>query len=78
MRLTYDPKYNVAYISLRENRQDVETLRISDELNVDVAPDGIIVGIELLNATEQLGRDPASLIVVNAASGEEKEITFPS
>ena len=50
MRLTYDPRYNIAYIRFQEKQTDVETVRISDELVVDTAPDGIIYGIELLNA----------------------------
>ena len=37
MKLTYEPKYNVAYIQLRERPAQVETIRISDELNVDLA-----------------------------------------
>jgi uncharacterized protein YuzE len=35
-------------------RTEVETIRISDEINVDLAPDGTAAGIELLNANEQL------------------------
>jgi uncharacterized protein YuzE len=40
MKITYDPKYNIAYIQLREKVQDIETLKISDELNIDLTPDG--------------------------------------
>jgi len=47
MRLTYDPRYNIAYIRFQEKRTDVETVRIRDELVVDMAPDGTIYGIEL-------------------------------
>lgn len=54
MKLSYDPRYNIAYIQLREKITDVETIRISDELNIDLSPDGKIYGIELLNANEQL------------------------
>jgi len=57
MRLTYDPRYNIAYVRFQENQADVETVRISDELVVDMAPDGTIYGIELLNANEQLWRE---------------------
>jgi len=32
----------------------VETRQISDEINIDISPDGKIYGIELLNAREQL------------------------
>jgi uncharacterized protein YuzE len=54
MKLTYDPKHNVAYLRLHQRKAQVETIRISDELNVDMAPDGTVYGIELLNANEQL------------------------
>ena len=47
MQFTYDPRYNLAYISFQEKRADVETIRVSDELAVDLAPDGTVYGIEL-------------------------------
>jgi uncharacterized protein YuzE len=62
MRLTFDPKYNVAYIQLRAKRGKVRTVQVSEELNVDLAADGSIFGIELLNANEQLA--PARALVV--------------
>jgi len=53
----------------------VETIHISDELVVDMAPDGTIYGIELLNANEQLQReDMGRLLVVNEATGEQREL----
>ena len=54
MRISYDPRYNIAYIKLREKTAQVETIHISDELNIDILPDGTVYGIELLNANEQL------------------------
>lgn len=42
MKLTYDPRYNIAYIRLHEKLVEVETIKVSDELNVDVTPDGTI------------------------------------
>ncbi len=75
MKLTYDPRYNVAYIYLQEKTVQVETIQVSDEMNVDIAPDGTIYGIELLNANQQLGADnQGKLIVVNEALGESSEI----
>ncbi len=76
MRFTYDPRYNIAYIRFHEKSTEVETIRISDELNVDMAPDGTIYGIELLNANEQLQRGGTGrLLIINEATGEQKE--FP-
>ncbi len=54
MKLSFDPRYNIAYLHLREKTIGVETIRISDELNIDLSPDGKIFGIEFLNANEQL------------------------
>ncbi|MEW6217376.1 MAG: DUF2283 domain-containing protein [Candidatus Bipolaricaulota bacterium] len=55
MRITYDSRQNVAYIRLREKRAEAGTLRISDELNIDLAPDGTVYGIELLNVNGPTG-----------------------
>ena len=75
MRITYDPRYNIAYLRLREKTAEVETLRISDSLNVDIAPDGTVYGIELLNANEQLlGLDEPALEVVNEASQQRHTV----
>lgn len=75
MKLTYDPRYNVAYIYLKEKPIEVETVQVSEELNIDIAPDGTIYGIELLNANQQLGGDSqGKLIVINEALGESSEI----
>jgi uncharacterized protein YuzE len=55
VKLTYDPKQNIAYIHLRDKTAQVESVHLSDELKVDIAPDGTVYGIELLNANQQLG-----------------------
>jgi len=75
MRFSYDPRYNIAYIRFQEKPVEVETIRLSDELFVDMAPDGTIYGIEFLNANEQLRRDdPGVFVVVNEATGERAEL----
>jgi uncharacterized protein YuzE len=77
MQLSYDPKHNVAYLRLQERTSEVETIRISDAVNVDVAPDGTVYGIELLNANEQLqAGDAGKLIVINEAVGDRQEVTL--
>jgi uncharacterized protein YuzE len=75
MKLTYDPTCNIAYIHLRKKTAKVTTRVISDELNIDIGPDGKIYGIELLNANEQLGTPRLKhLIIENAASGQKVEL----
>ncbi len=71
MKITFDPKHNVAYIRLKDATAQVDTIRVSEELNVDLAPDGTVYGIELLNANRQLAGDHAGqLIVVDESSGQ--------
>ena len=75
MKLTYDPRYNIAYLRFHEKTAAVETIHVSDELNVDLAPDGTVYGIELLNANEQLrGEDRGKLVVVNEERDERAEL----
>ena len=75
MQLSYDPRYNIAYLRLHEKTAEVQTIRVSDEINVDIAPDGTVYGIELLNANVQLhGEDQGNLIIINEALGERREI----
>ena len=75
MKLTYDARYNIAYLRFHEKAGSVDTIRVSDELNVDLAPDGTIYGIELLNANEQLrGANQGKLVVVNEARDEHAEL----
>jgi uncharacterized protein YuzE len=78
MKLTYDPTHNVAYIRLQPNSAHVKTVHVSDELNVDLAPDGTVYGIELLNANAQLSReDGGQLVMLNEATGERTQIKLP-
>lgn len=75
MKISYDPKHNIAYIRFKGKSSEVETIRISDELVIDMAPDGAVYGIELLNATKQLKyEDMGKLFVINEASGKSMEV----
>ena len=74
MILTYDLEKNAAYLLLREKTGLVETIRIRDELNVEVAPDGTVCGIEFLKANQQLGGEQGRLVVVDEASTQKREV----
>jgi uncharacterized protein YuzE len=75
MKLTYDRDRNIAYLRLRPKGTDVETIQVSDELNVDIAADGSVYGIELLNANEQLrAADEGKLVLVDETAGKEAEL----
>jgi uncharacterized protein YuzE len=71
MRFSYDPRHNIAYIRFQGKSKEVESVKISDELIVDIAPDGTVYGIELLNANEQLQKeDRGQISIINEATGE--------
>jgi len=77
MKLTYNPRYNIAYLRFREKGTDLETRRISDELNIDIAPDGKIYGIEFLNANQQLFPDGlGNMVLINEELGLERVISI--
>ncbi|MGA2976494.1 MAG: DUF2283 domain-containing protein [Spirochaetia bacterium] len=77
MKVTIDPRYNIAYIKLREKTEEVEAIRISDELVLDIAPDGRIFGIELLNASEQIGKSDV-LSLFDESTGKVVEVSLRS
>ena len=79
MELTYDPDYNIAYLQLGKcdgsgSAPQLRTVGVSDELNVDLAPDGSVYGIELLNANAQLG---ASARIAVGPKDHERRKTLP-
>ena len=79
MQLSYDPRRNIAYLRLREAvGSQVETVRLSDEVNIDLAPDGTVYGIELLNANAQLrAADGGRFVVVDEEAGRRVEVPLP-
>ncbi|PQJ95385.1 DUF2283 domain-containing protein [Chromatium okenii] len=76
MRVEYDPQYNIAYLRFLDTQaEDLQTLHLSEELNIDLMPDGRLYGIELLNANEQLFRqDAGQLLVNNRQTGQMQSI----
>ena len=79
MQLSYDVSRNIAYLRLREAAAvQVETVRLSDEVNVDLAPDGAVCGLELLNANAQLrAADGGRFVVVDEVAGRRIEVPLP-
>lgn len=68
MQLSYDPVRNIAYLRLREPAgAQVETITLSEEVNIDLAPDGSLYGIELLNANAQLGAADGGRLILDLA-----------
>jgi len=77
MKFTYDPRYNVGYIRFQSKKGNTESIKLSEELVVDLAPDGTVYGIELLNANDQMQRDDSGeFAVINEETGEETKFAL--
>lgn len=59
MKIKYDPEVDAAYISFKKRPTQVTTVRLTEDLAVDLGPHEEIVGIEVLDASKHLGIDKA-------------------
>jgi uncharacterized protein YuzE len=74
MKLTYDPAFNIAYITFREKTEKVNSIKLSEEIIIDLLPDGTLAGVELLNANEQLNAvDKGKLIFIKQMAGVDSQ-----
>lgn len=65
MKISYDPEVDALYILLVDEPGEVITQRLSEEVAVNYGPDGRIVGIEVLDASEYAfakGGDPVVIL----------------
>lgn len=69
MRLTYDHAVNAAYITLGNEPGSLKTVQVSDEVLIDFNANGVIYGIELLDARRQLGLGNELSLMIEAGGG---------
>jgi uncharacterized protein YuzE len=74
LEISYNKKYNIAYIKIKEKTSKVETITLSDEVNIDISPDGKIYKIELLNASKQLKPQDNELVFKDRVTGKKTKI----
>lgn len=56
MKISYDPEIDALYIRLIEGKHECRTVRLNEEIALNIGPDEKLVGIEILDATEVLGQ----------------------
>lgn len=54
MKISYDPEADAAYISFAGKMAAVTTVRLSEDIAVDFGPGEEIVGIEILDAANNM------------------------
>ena len=56
MKISYDDDVDALYIRLLEGEHEVRTLRLTDEVALNIGLDKQLVGIEVLDAKKILGK----------------------
>ena len=64
MKISYDPEVDALYIRLIEGEYECRTLRLNEEIALNIGPGEKLVGIEILDAKEVLGSGTLSNLVV--------------
>ncbi|MGE0544062.1 MAG: DUF2283 domain-containing protein [Dehalococcoidia bacterium] len=54
MKISYDPEVDALYIRLVEGPREVTTHRLTEDVAINYASDGQIVGIEVLDASSSV------------------------
>lgn len=57
MKISYDPNADAIYIRLVEGKQECRTLRLNDDVALNIGPEETLVGIEILDASKVLGKN---------------------
>lgn len=55
MRITYDPEVDALYVRLLEGKYECRTVRLNEEIALNIGPEEELVGIEILDAKQVLG-----------------------
>jgi|PeaSoiMetatran63_FD_contig_21_5534500_length_262_multi_9_in_0_out_0_1 uncharacterized protein YuzE len=64
MRISYDPEVDALYIRLLEGDFQCRTLRLTDEVSLNIGEGEALVGIEILDAKQVLGKGALPTVVL--------------
>lgn len=56
MKISYDAEIDALYVRLVDGPQECRTVRLNDEIALNIGPGEILVGIEVLDARQVLGQ----------------------
>ncbi len=64
MRISYDSEVDALYIRLLEGEHQCRTLRLTDEISLNLGEGEVLVGIEILDAKQVLGKGSVPTVVL--------------
>jgi uncharacterized protein YuzE len=64
MKISYDSEIDALYIRLVEGKQECRTVRLNEEIALNIGPGEKLVGIEILDARQVLGAGQLPAVVL--------------
>ena len=64
MKISYDPEIDALYIRLLKGKHECRSVRLSEEVALNIGPREKLVGIEILDARSVLGSDKMPAVVL--------------
>ncbi len=64
MKISYDAEIDALYIRFAEGKQECRTLRLNEEVALNIGAGEKLVGIEILDAKEVLGSGKVPAVVL--------------
>ena len=71
MRISYDSEVDALYIRLLEGEHQCRTLRLTDEISLNIGEGETLVGIEVLDAKEVLGQGSLPTVILENLKATE-------
>jgi uncharacterized protein YuzE len=68
MKISYDSEVDALYIRLVEGKHQCRTLQLTEEIALNIGENELLVGIEVLDATQVLGTVSVPNIVLENIS----------
>ena len=68
MKISYDSEIDALYIRLVEGKHECRTLQLTEEIALNIGENELLVGIEILDATQVLGAGSVPDVVLENIS----------
>jgi uncharacterized protein YuzE len=64
MKISYDPEVDALYIRLIEGEYECRTMRLNEEIALNIGLNEVLIGIEILDAKQVLGKGVLPSIIL--------------
>ena len=68
MKISYDQEVDALYIRLVEGKHQCRNLQLTDEITLNIGENELLVGIEILDATDILGTGNVPQVILENIS----------